>query len=66
MMNYPKILSVFAFILVAMTLISALLLFASSWSGFNTDLIAAAQAIVLALGLSAITLAILRTSYRDT
>ena len=54
------------YILVVLALLTATLLLGSLSGGFNADVIAGAQMIVLALGLSAVALAILKLSYRET
>jgi hypothetical protein len=53
------------YILVVLTLLAAIYLFGSFWSGFDMGLIAGAQMIILALGLSAIALAIMKLSSRE-
>ena len=65
MMNYTKILSIFASVLVLLTLVTAGYLFASFWGGFHIEFIAGAQMMILAFGLSAIALALLRLSFRN-
>jgi len=63
--NHQKVLSALVYVLVVLTLVTAIYLFGSLWSSYNPDVIAGAQMIVLALGLSAVALAILKLSYRD-
>jgi len=64
-MNYPKILTTTICILVATTLLTALYCFATFWGGYNILVISGGQLMILAFGLSAIALAVLRTSYRE-
>lgn len=64
--NHQRVLSVLVYILVVLALLTATLLLGSLSGGFNADVIAGAQMIVLALGLSAVALAILKLSYRET
>ena len=64
-MNYSKILSTSVSVLVLLTLVTAGYLFASFWGGFHVELIAGAQMMILAFGLSAIALALLRLSYAN-
>ncbi|TET10158.1 MAG: hypothetical protein E3J86_06455 [Candidatus Thorarchaeota archaeon] len=65
MINQQRVLSISVYILVVLTLLTAIYLFGSFWNGFNVGLIAGAQMIILALGLSAIALAIMQISYKE-
>jgi ABC-type antimicrobial peptide transport system permease subunit len=64
--NHQGILSAVVCILVAITLLVAMLFIGSLWSAYNPDTIAAVQMFVLAFGLSAMALAILRLSYKSS
>jgi hypothetical protein len=63
-MNYAKILSISVVILVSLAILSVLLIGTVSFGAYGTLLVSGFQVAVIAFGLSAIALAILRLSYK--